>query len=249
MADPITQSPTLAALDPQILSTTDSAPPPTTTTEPAGTSPANPTDTNPTETTTTAQPTAGEPTPSSNGNQVAVLSSLDYSTHQTVTTVQQITNNTVTNVTNHYYNTTPTPPANAAAASTASTTAPPAAGAVATADPLLRRPGVRLHFRSRQYGSGGRVDRIIGFNGEAGDQLTLSADAFPGIGTLSYRSVSSRRSLRRAARSNTDVLYLQSSGELFFNANGSARGFGTDGGLFAVLEGKPALAMAQLLMG
>lgn len=246
MADLITQSPPPAALDPQILSTTDATPPASPTPDFASTATGNPTTPNTTEPSTTAQPASGEPTPSSSGNQVAVLSTLDYSTTQTVTTVQQITNNTVTHVTNNYYTTPAALPANAAAATTASTTTPAAAAA---ADPLLRRPGLRLHFHSRQYGEGGRVDRIIGFNSDAGDQLTLAAEAFPGIGSLSYRSVSSRRSLRKAARSDADILYLQSSGELFFNANGSAKGFGSDGGLFAVLEGKPALTMAQLLMG
>ena len=199
--------------------------------------------------------------PSSNGNQVAVLSSLDYSTHQSLTTVELVTtntvttinNNTVTNVTNNYYTTSPTPPAAAstappAPAATPAPAAPVAAGGPAATDPLLRRPGYRLSFNSRQYGEGGRVDRIIGFNLEAGDKLTLSAGAFPGIDKLSFRSVSSRRGLRKAARTSTNILYLPASGELFFNANGSDKGFGSDGGLFAVLEQKPALTEAQLLM-
>ena len=191
---------------------------------------------------------------------MAVLSSLDYSTNQSVTTVELVTNNTVTTVnnntvttvTNNYYSTTSTaqaiPAATTSVAGAAVTTANPAQGVTAKPDLLLQRPGYRISFRSHQYGAGGRVDRIIGFNSEAGDQLTLHASAFPGIDKLSFRSISSRRSLRKAARSAIDILYLQSSGELFFNANGTSVGFGKDGGLFAVLEQKSALSEAQVLL-
>ena len=228
MADPTQTSPSLGAIDPQILSTTGAGDPaPTSTTSPSNA-----------ESTAPAGTDSSGVTPSSNGNQVAVFSTIDYSTTQSVTTVQQVTNNTVNNVTNNYYTSTTT--------AAAGSTAPGASAAAAAAYPLLRRQGYRLSFHSRQYGAGGRVDRIIGFNIEAGDQLTLAKSAFPGIDTLSFRSVSSRRSLRKASRSSVDIVYLQSSGELYFNANGTSKGFGSDGGLFAVLEQKPALGSAQL---
>ena len=265
MADPISTGPSLAAIDPLILNTTGTADPTTPTTIPTTQPTADPTTQSATPASTTEPQAANtgstQPTPSSNGNQVAVLSSLDYSTHQSVTTVEQVTTNTVTtinnnmvtNVTNNYYSTPTTAPVVTGGSSTTAAAGSPTPTGSATAtgsstDPLLRRAGYRLNFNSRQYGEGGRVDRIIGFNMEAGDQLTFSAGAFPGIEKLTFRSVSSRRSLRKAARTNTDILYLQSSGELFFNANSNSKGFGSDGGLFAVLEQKPALSAAQLLL-
>lgn len=98
---------------------------------------------------------------------------------------------------------------------------------------------------SRQLFSGNRrrsrVDRITNFDAEAGDTLELSRSIFKGIGELSFVSVANRKERRRAARTDNDIVYEQSTGRLYFNANSSDRGFGSEGGLFAILESTPLI--------
>lgn len=175
---------------------------------------------------------------SSNGNQVAVLSTLDYSTTVSITN-NQITYHNVS-VVNQYGVVMP-----GAVSSTPGTAADSASGRSRVASGAT---GVRIEMRSSRYFRAGRVDRIIGFNPDNGDRLALSTEVFRGIGDMEFRSVTSRRSLRRACRSSADVIYLQPSGQLFFNANGAQRGCGDDGGLFAILEQSPTLTAAQLIL-
>jgi hypothetical protein len=98
---------------------------------------------------------------------------------------------------------------------------------------------------SRQLFSGNRrrsrVDRITNFDAEAGDTLELSRGIFKGIGELSFVSVANRKERRRAARTDNDIIYEQSTGRLYFNANSGDGGFGSKGGLFAILESTPLI--------
>jgi Ca2+-binding RTX toxin-like protein len=108
----------------------------------------------------------------------------------------------------------------------------------------LQRNGFHLRFTSREYfrGKGARrVDRIFGFNRSNGDKLELSRKVFKGIGKLEFDSVSNGKQLRRAAKTDTDIIYQESSGKLFFNSNGDEKSFGNKGGLFAILESTPFL--------
>ena len=169
---------------------------------------------------------------------MAVLSTLDYSTTVSITN-NQVTYHNVS-VVNQYGVVMP-----GAVSSTPGTAADSASGRSRVASGAT---GVRIEMRSSRYFRAGRVDRIIGFNPDNGDRLALSTEVFRGIGDMEFRSVTSRRSLRRACRSSADVIYLQPSGQLFFNANGAQRGCGDDGGLFAILEQSPTLTAAQLIL-
>ena len=195
---------------------------------------------------TTTDPTGYSNT--SNGNQVAVLSTLDYSTHQevnyiSITTVnQQITNTTMLQ---------PTAPAASPTSSAADgvTSSQAANGA----DSSLRRSGHRYRLGSRHFfgqtNGRWRVDRLLDFRAADGDQLQLSRRFFKGIGELEFRSVDSRRELRLAARSDDDILYFEPKGCLYLNANGADQGFGRRGGLFAILENSPTLSSDHLQIG
>lgn len=174
---------------------------------------------------------------SSNGNQVAVLSTLDYSTDVSITNTQQITYNNIS-VVNVYGN------------SPGGSAGSPQAGSGSAAITRSRNGAgaAQVRLRSGRYFQGGRVDRIIGFDPGNGDQLALSTQVFRGIGRMDFTNVSSRRELRRASRTSADILYHQPSGQLFFNANGSARGYGSEGGLFAILEQSPSLSAEQFIL-
>ena len=209
----------------------------TTTTEPLN-SETTPIDTSPTNiTATSTDPITGSNSysDSSNGNQIAVLSTLDYSSDQIVT-YNEFNNTYVTNTT--VYNSNPQPaPAQS-----------PSAQSSPLAQPALQRSTYRFTFTSSDYFRAGRVDRIIGFSANAGDTLALSNQVFTGMDSIRFASISSRKALRRKATSIADIIYLQPSGKLYFNANGKDRGFGDDGGLFAVLEQAPMLTASQFTL-
>jgi len=112
------------------------------------------------------------------------------------------------------------------------------------------RIGRIYRFDSRKYFRGGRskarVDRITNFSSEAGDGMELSRKAFKGIGELDFTTASNKRSSKRAARTDTDIIYNESSGKLYFNANDDSKGFGKKGGLFAILESSPLISSSDI---
>ena len=112
------------------------------------------------------------------------------------------------------------------------------------------RIGRIYRFDSRKYFRGGRskarVDRITNFSSEAGDGMELSQKAFKGIGELDFTTVSNKRSSKRAARTGTDIIYNESSGKLYFNANEDSKVFGEKGGLFAILESSPLISSSDI---
>jgi hypothetical protein len=92
------------------------------------------------------------------------------------------------------------------------------------------------------------VDRILSFSPSDGDTLALSRKRFRGIDKLDFTQVASRKDLKSAARGDFDVIYLEPRGELYFNQNGDARGFGRSGGLFAILETAPSISSEQFML-
>ena len=52
------------------------------------------------------------------------------------------------------------------------------------------------------------------------------------------------KKLRRLSKQDIDFVYYETKGRLFFNGNGSNKGWGDQdkGGLFAILKGKPELS-------
>ncbi|MBD1913659.1 MULTISPECIES: hypothetical protein [unclassified Leptolyngbya] len=95
-------------------------------------------------------------------------------------------------------------------------------------------------FRRADFG----VDRITDFlRGQ--DRITLSARAFTLLGNSVGRSLNGNQfasvtSDAAAGRVGAAIAYNRTNGRLFYNANGSAAGFGT-GGQFATLQEAPAL--------
>ena len=89
------------------------------------------------------------------------------------------------------------------------------------------------------------ADQITDFNPSQGDKLALSPNAFPGLSDPSLTSVASKKSLASAQKGGAAFIYYQPLGQLFYNQNGTGKGFGS-GGLFAVLLGTPQLTMDSL---
>ena len=89
-------------------------------------------------------------------------------------------------------------------------------------------------------GSYGRVnaDRITNFD-PASQYLEIDAQSF-GVDSDALVAIYKRKKMRKAARLDAEFVYHQRRGQLFFNPDKGIKGWG-DGGLFAVLEGKPVL--------
>ena len=92
------------------------------------------------------------------------------------------------------------------------------------------------HFRRKFVG------RITSFRPECGHTLKLDPNEW-GVDsdlTIKFMSLRGKKQLRRASRKNVDFIDEERRGNLFLNGHGVKRGWG-DGGLFAILKGKPDL--------
>ena len=95
---------------------------------------------------------------------------------------------------------------------------------------------------------GKTTDKIIGLNSSQGDTIGVSPEAFPslkGADKITFATAISKKRLKSLSRQDIDFLYFETKGRLFFNGNGSDKGWGDadEGGLFAILRGKPELSV------
>ncbi|XPM59212.2 MAG: calcium-binding protein [Leptolyngbya sp. IPPAS B-1204] len=79
------------------------------------------------------------------------------------------------------------------------------------------------------------------------DRIVLDETTF---GPLSRNDIALVANDRDAAISNKRIVFSEATGKLFFNANGSARGFGNNGsgGLFVTLQGTPDFAVSDIVI-
>ena len=92
------------------------------------------------------------------------------------------------------------------------------------------------------------ADKIIGFDASEGDTLAVSAVAFPGLegsSSISFASTKSKKKLNQFSRQDFDFVYFEKKGLLYFDGNHSDKDWGDskEGGLVAILKGKPEVSM------
>ena len=92
------------------------------------------------------------------------------------------------------------------------------------------------------------ADKIIGFDASEGDTIAVSAVAFPGLegaSSISFASTNSNKKLRQLSKYDIDFVYFEKKGQLYFDGNGSNKNWGDseEGGLVAILKGKPEVSM------
>lgn len=92
------------------------------------------------------------------------------------------------------------------------------------------------------------LDVIVGFDATQGDKIGISAAAFPSLlddDEVTFASANTKKELRSLARRDYDFVYLENRGRLFFNGNGEEKRWGhaDQGGIFAILKGKPQLSV------
>ncbi|MEH2283600.1 MAG: hypothetical protein V7K90_20100 [Nostoc sp.] len=94
------------------------------------------------------------------------------------------------------------------------------------------------------------VDTISDFNSSQGDKIILDKTTFSAIASAAETGFSNASDFKIAsspATSTAKIVYDAVSGQLFYNQNGSAAGFGS-GGLFATLTGAPTLAASDFVL-
>ena len=78
------------------------------------------------------------------------------------------------------------------------------------------------------------------------DMIIFGGNRFKGLGREpEFLSVKRKADFNAAMETDTEFIYWSGKGGLYFNANGDDRGAG-DGGLFALLIGKPALTVGSI---
>ena len=94
------------------------------------------------------------------------------------------------------------------------------------------------------------VDAIADFNSSQGDKIILDKTTFNAIAStkgIGFSDANDFKITSSVATSTAKIVYDPVSGQLFYNSNGSAAGFGS-GGLFATLTGAPTLAASDFVL-
>jgi Ca2+-binding RTX toxin-like protein len=84
-------------------------------------------------------------------------------------------------------------------------------------------------------------DIITDFNRNEGDKIGISSNALKGLGSINFTIANNKKELKALLKEDFNLIYLSSSGKLFYDQNGSGKGFGKAGGMFAQLSGNPEI--------
>ena len=89
------------------------------------------------------------------------------------------------------------------------------------------------------------IDKITNFNPST-DTLEIDTDSFGIDSSATFAAGKNKKAVKRQlAKLDIDFLYDEKRGGLYFNENGSNKGFG-DGGIIAILKGAPELTSGNL---
>ena len=91
----------------------------------------------------------------------------------------------------------------------------------------------------------GEVDKVTGFNAKEKDILSISKSAFE-IDKGTFAVAKNAKTLAKQLATSVDIVYNRQTGELVLNANGAEPGYGDDGGVFAVMVGRPTVGAGSV---
>ena len=108
------------------------------------------------------------------------------------------------------------------------------------------RKGSDVFWFDRDEKFGKRHDeRILDYK-PSKDVIIFGGNRFKGMSNEpEFLSVKRKADFNAAMQTESEFVYWSAKGGLYFNANGADRGAG-DGGLFALLSGKPALTVESI---
>ncbi|MEB3241249.1 MAG: FG-GAP-like repeat-containing protein [Synechococcus sp.] len=104
-------------------------------------------------------------------------------------------------------------------------------------------------FVIRSVVAGSSADRITDFSAADGDRLAIPAFMFGADQLIQVETATSFSSLISALKTESDLVYNSQNGYLYYNANADGYGFGSGGGLLAILEDKPSSFDAVIPLG
>ena len=92
-----------------------------------------------------------------------------------------------------------------------------------------------------------RADKIIDFSPQEGDYLTFTHCAISELSPsepISFSTAKTKRDLKILSKQDYDFIYYEKKGYLFWDSNGTKKNWGNsnNGGLIAILKGKPELS-------
>ena len=114
---------------------------------------------------------------------------------------------------------------------------------------LKGKPGVtNFIFDKLEKYSKRNADHLIKFNRNENDMIHLDGKMYDLPDDWGFAKTKSKRKLSKFAKSDVDLIYFQRKGFLYVNGNGEDKGFGDldEGGLLAVLKGKPSLKAGDI---
>ena len=88
------------------------------------------------------------------------------------------------------------------------------------------------------------TDKIANFN-PLKSTLAINVDSFEITGSATFTTGKRKREAKKLAKKDFDFIYDQKKGGLYFNENGTEKGFG-DGGIVAILKGAPDLTESNV---
>ena len=97
------------------------------------------------------------------------------------------------------------------------------------------------------------ADKIIGFNSSQGDSIVISPEAFPELlssSEINFASTKKKKELKLLSKQDYDFVYFEKKGRLYYDGNGAEKNWGNkdEGGLVAVLKGKPELTVNDFIV-
>ena len=97
------------------------------------------------------------------------------------------------------------------------------------------------------------ADKIIGFNASQGDTIAVGPNAFPslqGVSDISFASTRSKKEFKQLSKEDYDFVYFEKKGRIYFDGNGAEKNWGNsdEGGLVAILKGKPELTVENITL-
>ena len=97
------------------------------------------------------------------------------------------------------------------------------------------------------------ADKIIGFDSSQGDTIAVSRFAFPALqdaSDIKFTSTNKKKDLKSLGKQDYDFVYFEKKGKLYFDGNGSDKKWGdsSEGGLVAILKGKPELTQEDFTL-
>lgn len=91
------------------------------------------------------------------------------------------------------------------------------------------------------------TDLITDFSPGDGDTMWISRKAFSGLRKIKFATVSSKRNTKKASTSKNNFIYNEQSGLIYYNENGTGKGWG-DGGEFVQLLGAPEISKMDFVI-